>query len=68
MCGDLGCGAVTVRLTVGRDSVVWSDWGWQTNYSDEISREDFAGFPDLEFDRAEYEGVLRDALDRLTRT
>jgi hypothetical protein len=64
-CGDLGCGAVTVRITVENDTVAWRDWGWQTNYDEEVSSEDLADLGDMEFHRREYEAVLADALTRL---
>jgi len=63
-CGDLGCGAATVRIKVGDDAITWSDWGWQTNYSDEVDR--LQGMEDMTFDRAQYDETLRQAMRRLT--
>jgi hypothetical protein len=40
-CGDLGCGAVTVRLIVSVKSVEWREWGRQNNYEDDVSYADF---------------------------
>ena len=57
-CGDLGCGAITVRLTVTDDQVIWSDWAYQNNYDEEIQE---AGLDDLQplvFDRRQYQAVL----------
>ena len=33
-CGDLGCGAVSIRLRREGQSVVWDEIGWQTNYEE----------------------------------
>lgn len=44
-CGDLGCGAVTVKLTVESDRVVWSDWDWQTNYELGVDGTSLDGIP-----------------------
>ena len=60
-CGDLGCGAVTVNLTVESDRVVWSDWGWQTNYEPGVDRTRLHGIPTMAFERTEYERVLANA-------
>jgi hypothetical protein len=61
-CGDLGCGAVTVRLELSDGLVTWSDWGYQNNYEDEISREGLKDLPPLEFDRIQYESVVTSVL------
>ena len=65
MCGDLGCGAVTVELTVHPDAVTWSDWGFQTNYEEEVHRDRVPTFGMLTFDWAEYAAALQRALDRI---
>lgn len=36
-CGDLLCGAVTVRLTMDAGSISWSDWAWE-NFHGEPER------------------------------
>lgn len=64
-CGDLGCGAVTVELTVHPDAVTWSDWGFQTDYEEEVHRDRVASLGVLTFDRREYEAVLQHAVDRI---
>lgn len=60
-CGDLGCGAVTVRLSVGPGAVTWSDWAWQTDYDPEPVRHDLDDMPSLSFDRAVHDAALRSA-------
>ena len=65
-CGDLGCGAVTVALTVGEDTVTWAEWGYQTNYEDEVHDvDDIPGLRDYVFDRRDYERVITAAMARI---
>ncbi len=64
-CGDLGCGAVTVRLVCDSESVQWRDWGYQNNYEEDIYSDGLADLPDISFNRREYEAVLAEALSRL---
>ncbi len=65
-CGDLGCGAITVRLQITEDRVLWADWGYQNNYEDEVfDVEDIKGLRDFVFDRKEYERVLAYAVQRM---
>jgi hypothetical protein len=61
-CGDLGCGAVTVRLAVSEDIVEWSDWGYQNNYDDDIYRDSLDDLPALTFARDQYQAALRASL------
>ncbi|WP_184509145.1 hypothetical protein [Terracoccus luteus] len=65
-CGDLGCGAVTARLTFDADVVTWQAIGHQTDYAEAASGlGDDGMFYDLAFDRASYEHVLRQEMIRL---
>lgn len=57
-CGDLGCGAVTVIVERTADEVVWRDFGWQTDYDPEVSRESYAGLGPFRFARAQYDAVF----------
>ncbi len=59
-CGDLGCGAVTVRLTLAPDEVTWDDWGWQTDYEAAVDRSSLDDLPSLTFDRTQYERTLHE--------
>ncbi len=56
---------MTVKLTVESDRVVWSDWGWQTNYELGVDRTRLDGIPTMAFERTEYERVLADARQRV---
>lgn len=40
-CGDLGCGALTVKVEKIGEYFVWSDFGYESNYEDSISQNDF---------------------------
>ena len=64
-CGDLGCGALTLRITMTPSLVKWTHWGYENNYDEEfVAVEDL---PEATFDRAQYEETLRSLLDRLTQ-
>ena len=64
-CGDLGCGALTLRITMTPSLVKWSDWGYENNYDGEfVAVEEL---PEATFNRARYEKTLRSLLDRLTQ-
>lgn len=58
-CADEGCGGLTTDLAIRGHRVVWSDFGWDTNYK--IDEEDpvrIAPAPTFTFDRSQYEKVL----------
>lgn len=64
VCGDLECGALSVRVTRSTDTVCWSDFGWQVPRT--------AGFDSLEvplrfeFAVEAYDGLLTLLERRLT--
>ncbi len=60
--GDLGCATLSAQVVVGADAVEWRNLGWQTDYESGISGMD----PPLsiQFQRSQYEAVLREALVR----
>lgn len=59
-CGDLGCGAITVRVDIGPGGVAWHEWGWQTDDDPVVDRSELGDLPSVRFDRVEYERTLRD--------
>jgi hypothetical protein len=65
-CGDLGCWAVTARVTAEDGVVIWQAIGWQADYDQQIVAlgEDGA-FPDVVFTRGSYEEVLRREMARV---
>jgi hypothetical protein len=42
-CGDLGCGAVSVRITRDTTDIVWSEFAWETNCQDHFQPIDNLG-------------------------
>lgn len=64
-CGDLGCGATTVAVEWTLDTVVWRDFGWETNYAIEDAEGEYdpvtAG--PFVFARAQYEAELQRFVD-----
>jgi hypothetical protein len=40
-CGDLGCGAITISVKRAVDTIVWSDFGYENNYEESVSRDDY---------------------------
>jgi hypothetical protein len=65
-CGDLGCGAVTIRLVLTDHSVEWRDWGYQNDYDDGVVDDSLSDLPNLTFDRRQYTMALVAAAQRLT--
>lgn len=57
-CGDLLCGALTVRLGEDAGATRWSDWAWEDQYAPALP---LASLPVIRFDPAMYEQALRDA-------
>lgn len=61
-CGDLLCGALTVKLAVGTKEVVWSEWAWD----DEVQpQRKLPALPVCRFDADEYADALRTAFNIL---
>jgi hypothetical protein len=54
-CSDLGCGAITFRLSRAGDKVRWSDFGYENNYDEAYSDfESFVAIGPFEFDIEAY--------------
>jgi len=64
-CGDLGCGAVTLSVRRVGGKVVWSDFGYENTYEEQVLRDDFADVGPFEFDSSQYESALLDAVRQL---
>ncbi len=54
-CGDIGCGALFVRITLEEDRVVWSDFLYANDYDPESEEPKEGRYV---FDRLAYEGEL----------
>lgn len=58
VCGDLGCGAVSVGVERSTTTVVWRDFGWDFDYEiDGEPSDPILGGPFV-FDRREYEAEM----------
>jgi hypothetical protein len=66
VCGDLDCGALTVRLDVTASEVRWSDWRWM-DHQGERDAELPSGerIEPLVFDGPAYQACLEESVDRL---
>ena len=57
-CGDLGCGAVSVLVTRVDDHVIWSDFGYENTYEEQISREGYEDIGPFQFESKVYESAF----------
>jgi hypothetical protein len=57
-CGDLGCGAITVRIEGTSGEILWRDFGYENNYEAHVERGPFASLGPYRFDRVEYTARL----------
>lgn len=65
VCGDLGCGSMTVAVDRSAETVVWREFGWETDYvvdEDDEDNDQRPGGP-FTFARDQYEGELRRFLE-----
>lgn len=54
-CGDIGCGAIGVRVTVGNAMVVWSDFAVENGYEAAIP---ISGVGPFEFEVSKYRAAV----------
>lgn len=59
-CGDLGCGAISVVIEQTENQIIWRDFAFEYNYSEELIR--YENINSFVFDRTEYEKVIKSAL------
>jgi hypothetical protein len=65
-CGDIGCGAITVRVHKSGSTFVWSDFAFENNYDAAmIDTDQFRHVGPFAFNKAEYWGVLNAERERL---
>lgn len=64
-CGDIGCGAVSVRIAMDGDSVTWCDFAYQNNYDDSMTHSlgSFADIDPVSFEKNEYHNLLTPFID-----
>jgi hypothetical protein len=60
-CGDVGCGAVAVRIAPVGDRVRWTDWAYENGYEPAASLEWRLRPGDFVFDRRAYENAIKAA-------
>lgn len=58
-CGDIGCGAITVRIERRGLEIIWSDFGYENNYENNVELESFCSIGPFHFDLNTYESKLR---------
>jgi len=58
-CGDLGCGAITLKIEFDVEEVIWYDFGHENNYEESIDRAPYSSIGPFRFDRQTYENLLR---------
>jgi hypothetical protein len=68
-CGDVGCGVVSAVVELADNTVVWRDFGWETDYdvpgNDRVYRQGFDRVGPFVFDAGLYRAKLRAAMERL---
>ncbi|MBK6643571.1 MAG: hypothetical protein IPG39_21235 [Bacteroidetes bacterium] len=52
-CGDIGCGAITAKIEITENRVIWKEFGYENNYS-APQLDNYKSIPHLEFDKTEY--------------
>ena len=57
-CGDLGCGAITIRIEGTSEEILWRDFGYENSYEAHVERGPLASLGPYRFDRVEYTARL----------
>lgn len=60
-CGDIGCGVITVRVTLQPDEVVWNDWKFENGYEPERDTGWHSPPGEMRFSLAQYRKAIREA-------
>ena len=58
-CGDLGCGAITAKISVDNHVVSWSDFGYENTYEDTVFTAPLSAIGPFTFELRAYEMTLR---------
>ena len=64
-CGDLGCGAITLRIEKHEQTIIWNSFGYENTYEPEVEFEEYRGAGPFMFDAATYERTIAGAADLL---
>lgn len=63
-CGDIGCGAITIKIEKTAEHFVWKEFGYENNYDDRILLlEEHKHIGPFFFDKDQYWQVLNDYLN-----
>jgi hypothetical protein len=62
-CADLGCGALTVRVTCTSDEVIWSDFQYENDYDPDMTPQ-YHGLGPFRFAAEDYRSILRSVTAR----
>ncbi len=57
-CGEIGCGAVTARITADKGLVHWAGFGWETTWEDGVSRDGYEAIGPFAFEFRLYRATL----------
>lgn len=52
-CGDIGCGAITAKIEIAENYVIWKEFGYENDYSDPDLKE-FLDIGPFVFNKKEY--------------
>jgi hypothetical protein len=58
-CGDISCGAITVRIQREGEFIVWRDFGYEHDWEDDQHLSQFASVGPFYFEPAQYEQTLK---------
>ena len=63
--GDIGCGAVTLKIDRADDTITWKSFGFENNYDKQsLDLDTLSDIGPFEFESRHYESMLHDALDQ----
>lgn len=62
-CGDLGCGAISILIQKSENKIIWKEFAYENNYSDDLSIYEF--IEPFIFDWQEYQEKLTNLLTEL---
>jgi hypothetical protein len=62
-CGDIGCGAITIKIEKTTEHFVWKEFGYENNYDDGMPLlEEYKHIGPFFFDKDQYSQALCDYL------
>jgi len=66
-CGEIGCGAVTLRVEKNGATVAWKDFGYENNYEEGIHLDDYRHIGPFVFDADQYQNQLLLGIEEIKR-